>query len=142
MDIKPSLFNLQKLALQWQVFGQLMVLFARRLVALKKMGERNASADAEQLALWAGAGLVQINRQILVLAENTLESECAEHFDHLKAIAVCLLALLMFAQKLRADFIKLGKAARHDAIGFVVPAYLLSGRGRRCVPAFVRLDPG
>ena len=142
MDAKPTPDKLQNLAAQWRVFAQLLVLYARRLVALKRAGAQNAAAEAEQLGLWAGAALAQINRQIVLMSSSEPEGESTEHLDHLKAIAICLLALLMFAQKLRADFIKLGRGLRSAGAGLAIsPARLCTqdtGGGR----AVVLLDPG
>ena len=116
MDRSLAPRSLQSLAAQWRVFGLLLVAFARRLVALDKSGVRGQAAEAERLSLWAGAALVQLNRQIALLSDVPKDAEAEHHFNHLKAMALALLALMMFAQKLRTDFVRRGKAAGHAMV--------------------------
>ena len=142
MDAKPNSHKLHTLAAQWRVFALLLVLYARRLVTLKRAGARNAAEEAEQLGLWAGAALVQINRQIVLMSESAPDGESADDLNHLKAIAICLLAFLMFAQKLRADFIKLGRGLRSAGGGLAIAPACLCTQDTHVGPAFVLLDPG
>lgn len=140
MDIKPASFSFQKLAADWYVFAKLLVLFAGRLVALEKTGARNCAAEAHQLQLMSGAALVQINRHITLLADVPRDKEEEGHLNHLKAMALALMTLMLLAQKLRGDFLKLGRRA--GRILTARPIYMPALNGPRTVPAFWLLDPG
>lgn len=140
MDIKPVAFSFQKLAADWYVLAKLLLLFTGRLVALEKTGARNCAAEAHQLQLMAGAALVQISRQITLLADAADDKEEEGHLNHLKAMALALMTLTLLAQKLRGDFLKLGRR-----LGWVFasrPIYLSALSEPSAVQPCRLLDPG
>lgn len=126
----------QTLAAQWRALGLLLVLLARHVHAGKRLGRREAYAQAETLELWSRTAMCALTQQMTALSDHPpqTEDEASAH-AHLTAIAVCLLGLAMLAAKMKAELKGLAAALPFD--GLETFAEMLRPPMRACAPNYL-----
>jgi len=110
LSMEHSQTPLFDLSQKWRLFGLMAVAIARRVAALERAGGGKAWAMASQLELWVRGAVFEINRQIATASEagEPATEDEAHALNHLKAIALSLLALALFLHGLKTRFTRQG----------------------------------
>ena len=88
---------------RWRIFVFLALAAARGLLRLQRAGSGQVWARADQLELITRAGFATLNDEIaeITAAGEPETPEAAHALDHLRLLAICLLALALFLQSLK-----------------------------------------
>ena len=92
---------LQRLALRWSLFGQMLVVFARQVTLAHTLGAARGIRRAEQLEAMLYAALVQLSAEIAAAAPKTAADKAA--LLHLKTVHALLGVVALMARQLKAD---------------------------------------
>lgn len=116
MDKLLASSNLIALAHQWWMFGQMLVVCARRVIALQRSGSDAARHEAETLELYVRTAHVALSRQICVAygKGDTLSPEEANALVHLHRIWRALLTLTFTLQYLKLHCVRRARALGSD----------------------------
>ena len=92
---------LQRLALRWSLFGQMLVVFARQVTLAHTLGAARGIRRAEQLEAMLYAALVQLSAEIAAAAPKTAADKAA--LLHLKTVHALLGVIALMARQLKSD---------------------------------------
>lgn len=93
--------SLEQLAIQWSLFGQMLVVFARQVTLAHTLGAARGIRRAEQLEAMLYASLIQLSAEIAAAAPKTAADKAA--LLHLKTVHALLGVIALMARQLKAD---------------------------------------
>ena len=93
---------LEQLAIQWSLFGQLLVVFARQVVLADKLCASGGIRKAELLEAAIYAALIQLSAEIARAKPRGEKDRAA--LAHLKTVHALLSVMALMVRQLKADF--------------------------------------
>ena len=105
--------HIQRLAVFWNAWTQLLVLFARRGLTLERARFRGALKAAEDIEVFAAAGAHIITQDIASMGE-TSSAEDKHAAGHLYFIAQMLLVLAWLAREIKSRLLSGGAFERFN----------------------------